>query len=365
MIKIFKDEKMKNNSNLLKRGPQIKHGEFFFHTNGVSPSRQSEYFQDLVGPFYNLAFPIRRDGQFFSEERVWLIGEFTVFEARQDSYFKARDRFLPDRVPERLVISVCMASHGQTIVGEDSRHWAPGDVVISDGMPALKWHALQRTRELSIMLPRAVAAPGGGNIPNLLILDHRIPSARALRLQMGLVHDACRQGDKLLAHLLLSGFATVLANFLTGMPLEANHADIRTLRLNAILRYIDESVGDPALTPQFICKKFGLSRAALYRMFEPIGGVADHIRNRKLDVAYARILNLPRANENIGSVAGALGFYDHAHLSHRFKERFGLSPKDLMHLNAVERPSRKALCQTVRLPSSQPSFFDLITPAYG
>jgi hypothetical protein len=68
-------------------------------------------------------------------------------------------------VPERLVISVCMASHGQTIVRKDSRHWAPGDVIISDGMPALKWHALQRTRELSIMLPRAVVAPGGGQHP--------------------------------------------------------------------------------------------------------------------------------------------------------------------------------------------------------
>ena len=192
MIKIFKDEKMKNNSNLLKRGPQIKHGEFFFHTNGVSPSRQSEYFQDLVGPFYNLAFPIRRDGQFFSEERVWLIGEFTVFEARQDSYFKARDRFLPDRVPERLVISVCMASHGQTIVGEDSRHWAPGDVIISDGMPALKWHALQRTRELSIMLPRAVVAPGGATFRAFWswIIGDRPPGPSGCRWGLSTMHAA-------------------------------------------------------------------------------------------------------------------------------------------------------------------------------
>jgi AraC-like DNA-binding protein len=141
--------------------------------------------------------------------------------------------------------------------------------------------------------------------------------------------------------------------------------DVRTLRLNTILRYIDTQICDPALTPQHLCSEFGLSRAALYRMFEPIGGVADHIRNRKLDVAYARILNLPGRNENIGTVAGALGFYDHAHLSHRFKERFGITPKGLVQLEGNARRPKTTRTKKASAAGRQPLLFDLITQSYA
>ncbi len=342
-----------------------KFGDFVFTTSGIESSEQEDYFQDMVGPYYRMAFDGSRNGRFLSDERVWLVGDFTVFESAQDGYFKMRGRFLPDRVPERLVVSFCTASHGQTVVGEDSRHWKPGDVVISNGMRPLRWHALQRTQELSIMLPGRPDFCGSGTEPDLVVLDRARASARALRLQMGLVHDACRQGDKILAHLLLNGFATVLRNLLRGLPVDPERDDVRTLRLNTILRYIDTQICDPALTPQHLCSEFGLSRAALYRMFEPIGGVADHIRNRKLDVAYARILNLPGRNENIGTVAGALGFYDHAHLSHRFKERFGITPKGLVQLEGNARRPKTTRTKKASAAGRQPLLFDLITQSYA
>lgn len=49
-----------------------------------------------------------------------------------------------------------------------------------------------------------------------------------------------------------------------------------------ILRHIDRHLCDPGLTQDSLCREFGLSRSSLYRLFQPLGGVAAHIQERKL-----------------------------------------------------------------------------------
>jgi AraC-like DNA-binding protein len=49
-----------------------------------------------------------------------------------------------------------------------------------------------------------------------------------------------------------------------------------------VSRYIEANLGARDLGVDKLARTFGLSRASLYRLFEPVGGVASYIRTRRL-----------------------------------------------------------------------------------
>ncbi len=76
--------------------------------------------------------------------------------------------------------------------------------------------------------------------------------------------------------------ATLLA---ASRPLAS--AQVLDLPVAAILAFIERNLARTDLSPTLICRQFGLSRSALYRLFEPIGGIAACIRNRRLEMRAA------------------------------------------------------------------------------
>ena len=72
----------------------------------------------------------------------------------------------------------------------------------------------------------------------------------------------------------------------------------------------------------------GVSRATLYRLFQPFGGVADYSGARGWS---SRVNACPirRSPGNIGAIAGDVGFVSGAHFSRRFFEAYGFSPRNL------------------------------------
>jgi hypothetical protein len=49
-----------------------------------------------------------------------------------------------------------------------------------------------------------------------------------------------------------------------------------------VCSYIEHNLTDEALHAQSLCERFRVSRSMLYRLFEPLGGVANHIKERRL-----------------------------------------------------------------------------------
>ncbi|MCK2046341.1 helix-turn-helix domain-containing protein [Chromohalobacter sp. TMW 2.2299] len=74
----------------------------------------------------------------------------------------------------------------------------------------------------------------------------------------------------------------------------------------------------------------GVSRANLYRLFADEGGVARYIQCRRLAAARRRLED-PSDLSGIGEIATQHGFNNPAHFSHRFRELFGISPRELRH----------------------------------
>ncbi|MEG3639874.1 helix-turn-helix domain-containing protein [Magnetococcus sp. PR-3] len=101
-------------------------------------------------------------------------------------------------------------------------------------------------------------------------------------------------------------------------------------RLLQARNYIEQNLCSEKLTPQAIALGLGLSRASLYRLFEPLGGVAAYIRNRRIKRAFRLLVSPPNpdAVQRITDVAFAVGFNDVAQFSRLFKDQYGITPSE-------------------------------------
>ncbi len=91
-------------------------------------------------------------------------------------------------------------------------------------------------------------------------------------------------------------------------------------------RYIDLHLSSPELDAETICRHIGLSRATLFRLFQPSGGIRSYIRERRLSAA--RHALVASARPRISEIAASFGFQDGAAFSRAFRTAYGISPKD-------------------------------------
>jgi AraC-like DNA-binding protein len=108
----------------------------------------------------------------------------------------------------------------------------------------------------------------------------------------------------------------------------------------AIRRYIDKHLHAPSLNAGSLARTFGLSRASLYRLFEPVGGVAGYIRAARLRRAYREIVDAEFADRRIGPIVYGLGFKNVSAFNRLFRRQFGASPRELRagRMQAEPRP---------------------------
>lgn len=90
---------------------------------------------------------------------------------------------------------------------------------------------------------------------------------------------------------------------------------------------IEARLGSATLTVATLCRALGMSRSALYRLFEDEGGVHAYIRQRRLE-SVAAALGESTERDRIADIAERWGFCDAAYLGRLFRERFGMTPSD-------------------------------------
>lgn len=108
----------------------------------------------------------------------------------------------------------------------------------------------------------------------------------------------------------------------------ADNASINLTMRHRILAHIDDNLTNPQLGPPSIQQHFHVSRSHLYRAFEPDGGVAKVIRERRLERAYRLIIDTKGKPLSLKEIAYQCGFQDTNQFSNAFKKRYGISPRN-------------------------------------
>lgn len=106
----------------------------------------------------------------------------------------------------------------------------------------------------------------------------------------------------------------------------------------SILEFIAQNIYLLELSPDFLCRRFNVSRAHLYRAFAKDGGVAKVLRNMRLDAAYRELTQVAHAARSITEIAYSLGFSGGNQLLRSFRSRFGVTPSEARAASGVRPP---------------------------
>ncbi|MCJ9430063.1 helix-turn-helix domain-containing protein [Kordiimonas marina] len=112
--------------------------------------------------------------------------------------------------------------------------------------------------------------------------------------------------------------------------------------LMTVKQFIDKNIHLTTLDPDMIARHIGVSRASLFRICRPIGGVMALVRNRRLLVA-RRLLNSSPTARSVKSIAYSLGFSDQSSFARAYKQQFGFSPTETREFYLAEASGRPGL----------------------
>ncbi|PQZ48389.1 AraC family transcriptional regulator [Ochrobactrum sp. MYb15] len=202
----------------------------------------------------------------------------------------------------------------------------PGDIVIIDFTQTVESTAYDGSR-ITVMLARDELEKviGWRNLHGVVLRAHE-PTTRLLFAYLRGLNDVAGELDATEVFSAQEAMLSLLgASVTAGAP--ENLAVNLTMR-KCILTYINENLTSPLLSPQTIMHHFRVSRSHLYRAFEPDGGVAKVIRDKRLDNAYRTLIKQRGQPVSLKDIAYRYGFHDSVQFTKAFKVRFGLSPKD-------------------------------------
>ncbi len=168
----------------------------------------------------------------------------------------------------------------------------------------------------------------------------RISKERAEHgLLVGLIEELRRTAplmDRRAVSSVLRCLTELLANVLTPTchqtPLVSEEGR-HFLQMRAAHKLLQQHISDHTLSSTEVAKALGISRATVYRLFEPQGGVMQTLKRMRL--ARARQILVARPTLSIQRVAETCGFKNAHHFSRAFKQEFDSSPGEYRKRSAA------------------------------
>lgn len=140
------------------------------------------------------------------------------------------------------------------------------------------------------------------------------------------------------APVLAAAFAGLVRTLLLPDRSEAAMATAAAADLATVQDFIDRHLTDAHLGVDLLCRRFGMSRATLYRQFKELGGVDRYIRQRRLDRCFAALTAAPPTRSRVRTVAARWGFEDASHFHRLFRQRFGIAPSGCLGAGRPQPP---------------------------
>jgi AraC-like DNA-binding protein len=191
------------------------------------------------------------------------------------------------------------------------------------------------TRVVNLVLPRArlaslLAAPNA--VQGSLIL-RETTAGRLVREHMLALNETAHDLTPSEIERRLTQLTYLVAQILG--PADAQDPGAaRQALLSSIKRHVEQHLDRPDVSVDYLCGRFGLSRSALYRLFEPEGGLAAYIQQRRLIRAYARLAAPDVRHRRIIDIALESQFASDATFARAFRRQFGVTPREVRALGA-------------------------------
>ena len=203
-----------------------------------------------------------------------------------------------------------------------------------------------------VYFPHQVLQYRPGDSPRIRLLSQCSPFAQIIHAEFDHLFSLFQTGNVELPVERLDRLKDVLRLVLQG---KSASEDTRMRARNALKRticeFIERNLSNPQFSPQTILKRYGVSRATLFRMFEIDGGVRTYTNHRRLFRAVHQISNDPLTRGEISKAASDWGFSSDANFNRAVRRVFGTSPNSLFGHPITEitlPPPSRSLWKTQR-----------------
>lgn len=316
--------------------------EILVSTDLVEDGLKSDFCREVTRPFYETTPSIGSEsplleGTIRSRQVAELQFVSVAFNAQR--YIRDR-RIIAWSDLDQYLIAVVAADMFGDFAGTSVKA-QPRDICVLDLAQVLVGNVAAGGM-FSTLIPRRTLAKATGHA-NLhgMILKAHLPMTKLLTAYLEGLNDL---GGQLLddeAAAVQEALVTILAAALRGKQPD-NASDVRPLSIalrQRVLDFIDYNINDPDLSPDFILRRFNVSRAHLYRAFAEDGGISSVIRDRRLDAAFVELTRTDATARSITEIAFALGFSSSTHFLRRFRTRFGLTPGEARRERLSHQPA--------------------------
>lgn len=204
---------------------------------------------------------------------------------------------------------------------------AAGDIAIWRSDISCDFESRSGIEKLQLLVPAEVMhKKWPALVPDAACLRVKTDTAMPT-LACGFLETIWRQRDYLSAAELRAAIHASMDLLVQGQTMVSSHSASSADRLSPIIRFVDESLEDAALSPSMIACRFGYSLRTMHAMFAKQGKtVSGEIRNRRLERCKLALAQ-SRSDLSISDLANRWGFSDASHFSKLFKLKYGVGPR--------------------------------------
>lgn len=225
--------------------------------------------------------------------------------------------------------------HGRGVVEQHDRQavLAPGDLTLVDLTRPVRW-TMSPMRIVAVVFPRALIPLRRDELTRLTAV--RIPGevgtgalvSSVTRHLAGSLDDHAAEHGARLGTALLDLLTVALAGRL-GRANKVPPDTRQRAMLRRVLRFIEDHLSEPALSPATIAAAHHISVRQLYKLFESEQtGVARWVQQRRLERCRRDLLAADAADQPVSAIAARWGLTNAAHFSRLFRAAYGVPPAE-------------------------------------
>ena len=297
----------------------------------LSPSARREAWQALTQPLFTVSTLTAPD-EFAASWSLHQVGRLIVSQVEFSSQEFVRD---PRRQlaggEELLLLELYEAGSGRGCIGEMPTFIDPHRIHLVDLSRSYRT-ITTATRTVGVVIPHTAVRYDPRRHPPYLAIPIATPRGAMLATALRVLVTQLPAVTAAEAPPLSEAFAGLVHSLLLAPLAPASLADMPSPGAAARIRgYIDRHLADELDADQ-LSRRFAMSRATLYRLFQTQGGIETYIRDRRLDRCSIELMQATPERGRVRAVAERMGFTDAGHFTRAYRQRFGVAPTD--HLGA-------------------------------
>ncbi len=209
----------------------------------------------------------------------------------------------------------------------------PGPIYVADqALPARTVTSQMHVQQ--VYIPKAILDLPDSILEHEVCIQPESPSGRLLHAGLDQLFATLKADPDNIRRSTVERFLALLkANIGVHPEREDVRCHYRQCLFEQIIADIERNLGDPELSTASILSRFGVSRASLFRMFEPYGGVRTYIMQRRVVRA---VMDLDARRDEHGRMRQAVerwGFSSQPNFNRTIRRAFGTNPGGLFRMH--------------------------------